>query len=272
MYDLRDKIANPALVQQLDQELTRMARAQYDTPEFKLMFSTPLTLERARRHAILTVYYGINRRDCWAYVQARSPYAVKKTIWDHEKDELSFDQRGGADHQTLQLKEAKALGLTREDVVNYELPPLVATCFHGWLHIAATFPWLGVLTAFHALERRNSDKLIPGGGISRRWRDKLVNEAGVPREKLASTNVHVEADVDHSDALWEAIAPYITDEFAVRTALGRRQGVVQNRCCLSRRQRVDDARVGRVSSNSRSFGVSKPDPLVAAFNRLTLFA
>ena len=53
MYDLRDKIANPALVQQLDQELTRMARAQYDTPEFKLMFSTPLTLERARRHAIL---------------------------------------------------------------------------------------------------------------------------------------------------------------------------------------------------------------------------
>ena len=180
--DLRDKIANPALVQQLDQELTRMARAQYDTPEFKLMFSTPLTLERARRHAILTVYYGINRRDCWAYVQARSPYAVKKTIWDHEKDELSFDQRGGADHQTLQLKEAKALGLTREDVVNYELPPLVATCFHGWLHIAATFPWLGVLTAFHALERRNSDKLIPGGGISRRWRDKLVNEAGVPRK------------------------------------------------------------------------------------------
>jgi pyrroloquinoline quinone (PQQ) biosynthesis protein C len=219
MYDLRDRTANPALVQQLDQELTRMARAQYDTPEFNLLFSTPLTLERARSHAILTVYYGVNRRDCWAYVQARSPYAVKKTIWEHEQDELSFDQRGGADHQTLQLKEAKALGLTRDDVVNYELPPLVATCFHGWLHIAATFPWLGVLTAFHALERRNSDKLIPGGGISRRWRDKLVNEAGVPREKLASTNVHVEADVDHSDALWEAIAPYITDEFAVRTAL-----------------------------------------------------
>ena len=219
MYSLRQDLPKPELVTQLDQELTRMARAQYQTPEFHLLFSTPLSIERARIHAILTVYYGINRRDCWAYVQARSPYAVKKIIWEHEKDELSFDERGGADHQTLQIKEANALGLTREDVVNYDLPPLVATCFHAWLHIAATFPWLGVLTAFHALERRNSDKLVPGGGISRRWRDKLVNEAGVPREKLASTNVHVQADVDHADAIWQAITPFITDESAVRTAI-----------------------------------------------------
>jgi len=207
------------LVQQLDQELTRMARAQYETPEFNLLFSTPLTIERARINAILTVYYGVNRRDCWAYVQARSPYEIKKIIWEHEKDELCFDSRGGADHQTLQFKEANALGLTQDDVRNYALPPLIVSCFYAWLHIASTFPWLGVLTAFHALERRNSDKLIPGGGISRRWRDKLVNEAGVPLDQLASTNVHVQADVDHADTIWEAIAPHITDEFAVRTAL-----------------------------------------------------
>jgi hypothetical protein len=61
------------LVDRLDRELTRMAIAQYETPEFKLMFSTPLTLERASVHAILTVHYGKNRRDCWGYVQARSP-------------------------------------------------------------------------------------------------------------------------------------------------------------------------------------------------------
>jgi hypothetical protein len=207
------------LVEQLDRELTRMARAQYDTPEFKLLFTTPLTLERARLNAILTVYYGVNRRDCWAYVQARSPYPVKKTIWDHEKDELAFDRRGGADHQTLQIKEANALGLTRADVDNYQLPPLILSCFYGWLHIAATFPWLGVLTAFHALERRNSDRIVPGGGISNRWRKKLIEEAGVAQSKLASTNVHVEADVDHADAIWQAIVPFITDEFAVRTAI-----------------------------------------------------
>jgi hypothetical protein len=206
-------------VNHLNRELTKMAIAQYDTPEFKLMFSTPLTRERARIHAILTVYYGINRRDCWAYVQARCPYSVKKTIWEHEKDELSLDLRGGADHQTLQLKEALAFGATEKDVKGYDLPPLIVSAFYGWLHIAATFPWLSVLTAFHALERRNSDRIVPGGGISRRWREKLVNEAGMDRERLASTNVHVEADVDHADAIWDAMVPHITDEFAVRTAL-----------------------------------------------------
>jgi Iron-containing redox enzyme len=203
----------------LDQELTRMAIAQHETPEFERLYSTPLTLERARINAILTIYYGVNRRDCWGYVQARSPYEVKKTIWEHEKDELCFDPRGGADHQRLQLKEAEAFGITEEDVRKYELPPLIVSAFYGWLHIAATFPWLGVLTAFHALERRNSDHIVPGGGISKRWRDKLINEAGVKRDRLASTNVHVEADVDHADSIWEAIVPHITDEFAYRTAL-----------------------------------------------------
>ena len=172
---------------QLDRELTKMAIAQHESPEFQLLYSTPLTLERARIKAILTIYYGVNRRDCWGYVQARSPYEIKKTIWEHEKDELSFDPRGGSDHQTLQFKEAAAFGLTEEDVRRYELPPLIISAFYGWLHIAATFPWLGVLTAFHALERRNSNNIVPGGGISKRWREKLINEAGVNRDQLAST-------------------------------------------------------------------------------------
>ena len=56
---------------------------------------------------------------------ARCPYNVKRTIWEHEKDELSFDPRGGADHRTLQLKEAMALGVTEEvsTTMNY-LPSL----------------------------------------------------------------------------------------------------------------------------------------------------
>ncbi|SRR5713226_5007942 len=218
MLDPSRESSRGDLVDQLNRELTRMAIAQYETPEFKLMFSTPLTLERARVHAILTVHYGKNRRDCWGYVQARSPYEVKQAIWEHEKDELYLDPRGGADHRTLQLKEATAMKVTEKEFQEYELPPLIVSAFYGWLHIAATFPWLGVLTAFHALERRNSDRIIPGGGISKRWRDKLINEAGIPRDRLASTNVHVEADVDHADAIWQAIVPYITDESAYRDA------------------------------------------------------
>jgi hypothetical protein len=219
MFKTSQETKSNDLACDLDRELTRLAIAQHETPEFQLLYSTPLTMERARINAILTIYYGVNRRDCWGYVQARSPYEIKKTIWEHEKDELSFDPRGGADHQTLQLKEARAFGITEEDVRRYELPSLIVSAFYAWLHIAATFPWLGVLTAFHALERRNSDHIVPGGGISKRWRDKLTKEAGVTRERLASTNVHVEADVDHADSIWEAIVPHITDESAYRTAL-----------------------------------------------------
>jgi pyrroloquinoline quinone (PQQ) biosynthesis protein C len=252
----REKVCND-FVEQLDRELTRMAIAQYETPEFKLLFSTPLTLQRARVNAILTVHYGINRRDCWAHVQARCPYNVKKTIWEHEKDELSFDPRGGADHRTLQLKEAMALDLTEEDVNGYELPPLIVSAFYGWLHIAATFPWLGVLTAFHALERRNNNQIIPGGSISKRWRDKLVNEVGIPRDRLASTNVHVEADVDHSGAIWQAIVPYVTDERAYRDALdGASASYKIDRAYRSASQSSPDHR-GRLGMNDVLFGHPK---------------
>ena len=48
---------------------------------------------------------------------------------------------------------------------------------------------------------------------------KLINEVGVNRDRLASTNVHIEADVDHADSIWEAIVPHITDASAFRTAL-----------------------------------------------------
>ena len=39
------------------------------------------------------------------------------------------------------------------------------------------------------------------------------------RDHLASTNVHVEADVDHADSIWGAIVPHIADAAAYRTAL-----------------------------------------------------
>jgi hypothetical protein len=42
--DLKTDLAN-----QLDRELTKMAIAQHESPEFQLLYSTPLTLERARQ-------------------------------------------------------------------------------------------------------------------------------------------------------------------------------------------------------------------------------
>jgi Iron-containing redox enzyme len=205
--------------ERLDLELTALATAQFDTPEFRLFFETPLTLDRARCYALNMVFYNVNRRDCWAYVQAKAPWEVKRAIWEHESDELNFDPRGGSDHRALMTKEAVALGMTEEDVRRALPSPLMTSLFWGFSHINITQPWLGALTASHFLERRNNSRIIRGGGFSQRWREKVIREINIDRSLLISTNVHVDADMDHSDSIWEAICRYVADDFSYRTAL-----------------------------------------------------
>jgi hypothetical protein len=163
-------------------------------------------MERARFIAVQTIFYNINRRDCWAYVQAKAPWDIKRIVWEHEKDELFHDPRGGSDHLVLTSKEAIALGVSEASLSTAQPTPLLEAVLRGFTHAAMSQPWLGALTTSHFLERRNNSNLIPGGAFSERLREKMVSELGVARESLVSSNVHVEADIDHSDAVWEAIA------------------------------------------------------------------
>lgn len=212
-------ISSSTYSERLDRELTALATAQFDTPEFRLVFETPLTVVRARCYALQLVFYNVNRRDCWAYVQAKAPWEVKHAIWQHESDELHFDARGGADHRALMTKEAVALGMTEEQVRNARPSPMITSLLWGFSHINITQPWLGALAASHFLERRNNGRVIRGGGFSARWSEKVVRELKIDPSLLISTNVHVAADMDHSDAIWDAICHYVTDDFSYRTAL-----------------------------------------------------
>jgi hypothetical protein len=63
--------SNPYTIK-LEHELNRMINAQFESPEFRLLADTPLTMVRARYYAVQLVFYAFNRRDCWAYVQARA--------------------------------------------------------------------------------------------------------------------------------------------------------------------------------------------------------
>jgi hypothetical protein len=219
------------LAARLDAELTSMAIAQFDTPEFKLLFETPLNMERARFLSIYLYFYNDNRRECWAYVQAKAPWDVKQTIWKHEEDELFFDPRANLDHRALAQKEVMALGVTAEQIRDAVAPPLIEATLMAFTHANATMPWLAGLTASHFLERRNNSDLIPnGGGFSKRLRDKMVRELKLPVETFASSNVHIEADVDHSNSIWAAISAGVTDEYSYETALmGGRKCVTLDR-------------------------------------------
>ena len=205
--------------ERLDRELTALATAQFDTPEFRVFFETPLTIARARCYAVQLMFYNVNRRDCWALAQAKAPWEVKHAIWEHESDELHFDARGGGDHRALMTREAVALGVTEAEVAAATPSPLIASVLWGFSYISMTHPWLGALTASHFLERRNNSRIIRGGGFSQRWREKVIRELNIDRSLLISTNVHVDADMDHSDSIWDAIARYVDDDFSYRTAL-----------------------------------------------------
>lgn len=208
-----------AYVTRLETELNRMVNEQFTSAEFKLLAETPLTLSRAKFYALQLAFYGANRRDCWAYVQARAPLDVKKAVWVHEEDELIKCPVGGIDHVTLMNREALALGISDEELVNARPTPSVKAALLAFSSLASSLPWLGALVASHFLERRNNNNLIKSGGSSVRWRDRLVNELGIDPAKLSSSNVHAVADVAHSDLIWEAIARHVGDEESLKIAM-----------------------------------------------------
>ena len=87
--------------EKLKSEMNQLSNWIYEIPEFKSLDEVKLTIERGRFYAAHTVYFNMNRRDCWGYVQGAVPWEVKRVIWKHEEDELISDRRGGADHRSL---------------------------------------------------------------------------------------------------------------------------------------------------------------------------
>ena len=75
---------------ELENKLAALANAQFESPEYKRLFSLKWTRERARIYMVQRSYFVLNRRDCWAYLQGSVPFDVKQIIWDHEKEELTM--------------------------------------------------------------------------------------------------------------------------------------------------------------------------------------
>lgn len=203
----------------LDEELNDLVNLQVETPEFQLLLTTPITMARAQFEAAQMRLYVMNRRECWGFVQGKAPFAVKKVIWKHEEDELISDARAGIDHVELATREAEALGMDREVLESAVPIPGVQAALYAWRYIAENAPWIGALASSHFLERRNNSSIVRGGGMSERWRRKLVDELSIDSSLLINANVHVEADMGHSDFIWDCIAEYVVDQRSYEDAL-----------------------------------------------------
>jgi pyrroloquinoline quinone (PQQ) biosynthesis protein C len=147
---------------------------------------------------------------------------VKRAIWEHEKDELIYDERMGRAHVTEDDLQAGDESL---------LAPGAKAAFYAWLYCAREKPWLEGLVYSHILERRNNNAIVKGGGLVERWKRKQRADLGTQEAaKDFQTEVHAVADEDHSDIFEPIFARYVDSEAAAQAVLAAtRDGLVIDR-------------------------------------------
>ncbi len=189
---------------ELSKTLDRMVNDWYESPEIKRLLSMRLTPERVAFRQLHMTHFGNNRRDCWAAVQSKAPLDVKRAIWEHERDELIFDERMGKAHVTEE---------DLEGANESQLLPGARAAFYAWLYCAREKPWLEGLACSHILERRNNDRIVSGGTLTQRLARKQLIDQGIKESDLdISTRVHMVADVEHSHIFDEVFARHVVDE------------------------------------------------------------
>lgn len=197
-------------------ELNELVNRHFETAEYRRLFSVKLTPARERVISLHYPHYIKSRRDCWAAAQVKAPLDVKRAIWEHEKDELIFDERLGAAH------------LTDEDMARATeesgLLPGARAAFFAWLHLSTTRPWIESLMVNHITERKNNPEIVKGGGYTQRMAMKKVADLGGTVEGLdANTRVHMVADIDHSNLFESVFERHVSDERVARAVIAAAQ-------------------------------------------------
>lgn len=189
---------------EVSKTLDKMVNDWYETPEIRRLLSMRLTPKRIALRQLHMSHFGNNRRDCWAAVQSKAPLDVKRAIWEHEKDELIFDERMGKAHVT----EADLEGTDES-----QLSAGARAAIYAWLYCAREKPWLEGLACSHILERRNNDRIVSGGTLTQRLAKKQLIDQGIKESDLdISTRVHMVADVEHSHIFDEIFARHVVDD------------------------------------------------------------
>ena len=202
-------------LKELEDKLVELANAQHESDAYQCLFSVPLTLPRIRAHHLQKAIWVLNRRDCWAYAQAKAPFGVKQLIWQHEEEELGGDvARGLEDHYALNIRQGEAVGLTVRDFADAQPTDTLFTCMSAWTSLAKDSPWLKSLASCAALELTNSEEILRGKSASRRMAEKVRDELGIKIGKQQSYQEHIVADVEHANILMSVAREHADTELA----------------------------------------------------------
>jgi hypothetical protein len=189
-------------LKELEEKLIELANAQHESKAYQSLFSVPLTLSRIRAHHLQKAIWVLNRRDCWAYAQAKAPFGIKQLIWQHEAEELGGDvARGLEDHYSLNIRQGEAVGLAPHDFADVQPTDTLFTCMCAWTSLAKDSSWLKSLASCAALELTNSEEILCGKSASRRMAEKVRDELGIKIGKQQSYQEHMVADIEHANIL-----------------------------------------------------------------------
>ena len=110
--------------------------------------------------------------------------------------------------------------------------PGARAAFYAWLYCARDKPWLEGLACSHILERRNNDQIVKGGTLTQRLVKRQELELGIKKkDQDIGTQVHLIADVDHSDLLNQVFDRYVVDDSTAQQVLrGAEESLAIERC------------------------------------------
>lgn len=192
-----------------------MVRENMRSPQVEYYFSVKMTQRRAQLLLKQLSLFVRHRRDCWAHVSSNCPeMAVKQKILQHEYGEVIKDQYTDNGHLELILRQAKAVGLTDEDILKAELIPTTMATLHAWGWITREKPWIEGLAALTVTEWTNDDRLLAdqGGGHSTRMAKRWMEDLGLKWKDLPQFQVHREADEEHSDMFLPFLSKFAVGE------------------------------------------------------------
>jgi hypothetical protein len=198
-------------LERLRADLYALANAQFDSPEYRKLLSVHFTPEGARAFEIQRTHFVINRRDCWGFASGGAPLDVKRLIWEHEREEL-IGYEGIPDHVTLGIQEAEQVGMQAGGFEASRPTDIAQACFWAWINLAKSRPWLEAVAASAVLEMVVSDEIIPGGGIVRRLGQRMAQDLGIPLREQVTNAVHVVADVEHSNLLFNVAEIHVRND------------------------------------------------------------
>ncbi len=177
------------------------------TPGRARMFVKQHRLNTRQRNSVLKLRVATNCPD----------WTTKLNIIKACSQEIVADNDFGHGKPHWQVLEdlGVAIGMAREEIVNAKPLPSTEIAWAAWSGLMSGTHWLEGIVANTCAERAN----VPGYGTGRQrelgWsgvqHESWKRQFGLREDQLDFWTIHREADVEHSDLGWNAVARFAHD-------------------------------------------------------------